>query len=217
MKIALINGSPKKNETSRKNRSVSGLILQAVREKLGDLHDYVTCTPAVSEKEQSLSSLKDCDAVIFAFPLYIDGIPSHLLHFLDEIKDDIKTAAPEAMVWAAVNNGFYEGSQNVLALDMMQAFCIASGLKWGQGIGIGAGGMIKAAPVGKGPMRNLGLALDSLAENIICSRPQSNLFTVPNFPRFLYKTFAHFGWRTDAGKNGIKTKDLYDKYEQISQ
>ena len=205
MKIALINGSPKKTE------SVSGLILQALCEKLGDSHDYAACSYAESDTAQSLKNMKDCGAVIFSFPLYVDGIPSYLLNFLDKIKDDIKDTAPDAAVWAIANNGFYEGSQNALALDMMQAFCSVSGMRWGQGIGVGAGGMIKAAPIGRGPMKNLGLALDRFAENIICSRPEANLFTVPNFPRFLYKTLAHFGWRAEAKRNGIKTKKLYDK------
>ena len=205
MIIALINGSPKINE------SASGMILHVIREKLGDSHEYVTCDVAKFDKEQSLGSLKDCDALVFSFPLYVDGVPSHLLNFLDEIKDDIKAVAPNVTVWAIANNGFYEGHQNALALDMVQCFCHASGLKWGQGIGVGAGGMVGAAPIGNGPMKNLGMALDRIVENILNSNSDVNLFIVPNFPRFLYKMVAHIGWKRDAKKSGTKAINIYYK------
>ena len=96
---------------------------------------------------------------------------------------------------------------------MTQVFCHASGLRWGQGIGVGAGGMVAAAPMGKGPMKNLGLAVDALVENIRHSSANTKLFVVPNFPRFLCKTAAHFGWEREARKNGLKAMGLYGKRE----
>ena len=205
MKIALINGSPKNKG------SVSETILQAMCERLGDAHDYVTCSVAAFDKAQVLSSLQSCGAILFAFPLYVDGIPSRLLQFLDEIKDEILTFAPDAMVWAIANNGFYEGRQNALALAMIQNFCHSSGLPWGQGIGVGAGGMAQAAPAGTGPMKNMGLALDALAENICHSRCAENQFVLPNFPRFLYKAGGNYGWKAEARKNGLRIKNILKK------
>ena len=205
MKAALINGSPKGKA------SISERLLQAMRERLGGEQEYVFLQVNASDQTQAFDNLKDCNALVFAFPLYIDGIPSRLLRFLDEIKDEIAVIAPGAMVWAIVNNGFYEGHQNALALDMMQSFCVAGGLSFGQGVGVGAGGMASAAPVGSGPMRNLGLALDQLAQNIHQSRIVPNQFVVPNFPRFLYKAGGNWSWKAEARKNGLKAKSLHAK------
>lgn len=205
MKIALINGSPKIKE------SASELILNAVRQRLGESHEYSVCNTNNADKSYMIEKLRDCNVIVVAFPLYVDGIPSHLLRLLDEIKDDMNELAPGAMMYAIANNGFYEGCQNALALNMMESFCDCSGLKWGQGIGVGAGGMVNTAPIGQGPMKNLGLALDKLAENILNSHAGENQFVEPNFPRFLYKAAAHFGWRSQAKKYGLKSKNLYDK------
>ena len=205
MKVALINGSPKSKE------SISGIILQAVRKRLGNSHDYTVCDVVPFDKAQTLNNLKNCHAIIFAFPLYVDSIPSHLLRFLDAIKGDIGAFAPDVTVWAIANNGFYEGHQNAIALDMMQNFCRSAGLRWGQGIGVGAGGMVSASSINSGLMKNIGLTFDRLAENILLSRSAETQFAVPNFPRFLYKAAGNWGWKVQARKNGLKTKNILDK------
>lgn len=205
MKIALVNGSPKIKE------STSELILNAVRQRLGDSHEFSICNTINSDKLHILDKLRDCNVIVVAFPLYVDGIPSHFLRLLDEIKGNMNAIAPGAIVFAISNNGFYEGCQNALALNMMESFCRCSGLKWGQGIGAGAGGMVNVASAGQGPMKNLGLVLDKLAENILNSCSGENQFIEPNFPRFLYKAAAHSGWKSQARKYGLKSKTLYDK------
>jgi hypothetical protein len=139
----------------------------------------------------------------------VDGCPSHLLAFLDEARDGIAANAPGAKVYVLVNNGFYEARQNSIAIEMMQSFCEHSGLAWGCGVGIGAGGMIQAAPIGRGPMKNLGRTLDLLAETIRDLETSANHFVEPNFPKFLYILAAHWGWKAQARKNHLKVKQLY--------
>ena len=201
MKVALINGSPKPGS------SVSGVNLQAMRERLGDEHEYVVGS-AIS---LDVAQLEGCQAILFAFPLYVDGIPSRLLRLLCEMVADISRIAPDVMVWAIVNNGFFEGHQNALALDMVKSFCACAGVGWGQGIGVGAGGMAMAAPIGSGPMKSLGLALDSLADNMLQARAAADRFVTPNFPRALYRLGGTFGWRRQAKQNGLKAKDILAK------
>jgi hypothetical protein len=127
-----------------------------------------------------------------------------LLRLLDEGRNEIWKAAPEARIYAVVNNGFFEGRQNAIAFEMMRNFAVCAGLKWGHGVGVGAGGMIQAAPVGRGPMNHLGKALDLLAGNIVNGQTADDYMFEPNFPRFLYKAIAHLGWRLQSRKNGLK-------------
>jgi hypothetical protein len=60
-------------------------------------------------------------------------------------------------------------------------------------------------------MKNLGRALDLLAENIQSGHSAEDCFVDPNFPRFLYKTAANMHWRIQAIKNGLKIRELYKK------
>lgn len=86
-----------------------------------------------------------------------------------------------------------------------------SGLKWGQGLGIGGGGMmtaIKNVPIGQGPKKSLGKAFRELANNILNGTSQENIFISPNFPRILYKLAAEMEWRKAIKANGLKRKDL---------
>lgn len=153
--------------------------------------------------------------LVFAFPLYVDGIPSHLLNCLIQLE---KTFAAiyrkDINVYALVNCGFYEGHQNRMAIEMMENWCFKARLNWGQGIGIGAGGMlpvIKDVPIGRGPKKNLGKSLKKFATNILKSDSDQNIFITANFPRFLYKFAAEMGWRKSIKKNGLKRKDLFLK------
>jgi hypothetical protein len=202
MKIAIINGSPKRQD------SASEKIAAALQSRLTPAADCAARHAAKHSREEIMAALAGCGALIFVFPLYVDGIPSHLLRLLDETRHTIADAAPGAAVYCVVNNGFFEARQNGLALELTRNFCDRAGLKWGQGLGVGAGGMIHAARVGRGPLKNLGKALDALAENILHGQTGEDLFAKPNFPKFLYNIIAHMSWRSQARKNGLKAGEL---------
>lgn len=206
MKIMLLNGSPKLKNSS------SEIIINGLCQRLEDTNKCVVQMAIQTSDTEFLEAIKDCSALVIIFPLYVDGIPSHLLRLLDNVKNDVKALAPEIVVYTVVNNGFYEAQQNILAIEMIQNFCELAGLKWKQGMGVGAGGMLGAAPIGSGPMKNLGDALDILSKNICASNQSDNMYINPNFPRFLYKMGAHFSWRQLAKKNGLKRKDIYTKF-----
>jgi multimeric flavodoxin WrbA len=205
MKVALINGSPKKNG------GASGAIAAALQSKLTPAADCVLRHAANHSRDEIMAALCASEALVFLFPLYVDGIPSHLLRLLDEIQSSVAAAAPDALVYCIVNNGFYEARQNDVALALMRNFCVRSRLKWGQGLGVGAGGMIHAAAIGHGPMRNLGKALDGFSKTILHRETADDRLIEPNFPKFLYQMIAHASWRMQAKKYGLAVKRLYDK------
>ncbi|MGL6120796.1 MAG: hypothetical protein ACRC0V_09850, partial [Fusobacteriaceae bacterium] len=193
MKIAFINGSPKINNTA------SGCILEDLKTFLvGDnniINEFHFTKPQI--KNEELLALKECDALIFAVPLYVDSIPSHLLSCLIQLESFFSSnkSNKKIMVYTLINCGFYEGHQNKLTTEMMQVWCEKSSMIWGQGIGIGAGGMIiyiKKVPLGRGPKKNLGVALRRLAKNILNCASEENIYITANIPRFLYKFVAEF-------------------------
>jgi hypothetical protein len=117
-------------------------------------------------------------------------------------------------MYTIVNNGFYEGKQNHVALDIIQNWCEHSGVKFGGGIGQGAGEMIgqtRQFPLSKGPFKNLWQALQAMAKKIELNEPFEIKYLSPYFPRFLWRFMAVRYWHGLAKKNGINKKDIIRK------
>lgn len=135
MKTVFINGSPKKKAGAS---------------------DYLICTQKffvkskkVVEKLRSradhariLEALRDADALVFSLPLYFDGIPSHVLSFLEELEKFCCENNISLKIYTISNGGFIEGKQNRCVLEIMENFCIRSGNVWGGGLGVGGGVML---------------------------------------------------------------------------
>lgn len=135
MKTVFIDCSPKKKF------SASGFIAgftstfifgKKVKMKLRTKADY----------GQILEAVKEADNVVFAIPLYVDGVPSHMLPFLKEMENFCKDNERKLRVYVIANNGFIEGRQNEPLMQIMENFCVRSGLSWCGGLGIGGGVMM---------------------------------------------------------------------------
>ncbi len=206
LRIALINGSPKAKD------SASGCLLKEIQEQLKEceLQEYTLRTP----EPKNLEELINHDVLVFCFPLYVDGVPSHLLSCLNELSSKLEGLKKDIKIYAISNAGFYEGHQNQYALQIIRNWSVKCGLTWGQGLGIGGGGMmlsLQNVPHGKGPKKNLSIAIDTLAGNILAGVSAENIYINAGIPRFLYKMAAEMGWRQAVKENGLKTKDLYTR------
>ena len=204
MKIAFINGSPKKR------KSVSEQIIAELVKRLPDAREYAFCNSAVQSSDDILAAIRYADAVVFVFPLYVDALPSRLVKFLEDWAERNTTGlTPGVKVYAVVNNGFFEARQNEIALSIIKSFCGHTGLSWARGLGIGAGVMISTASIGLWPLKRLGRALDELAADIKNLETGRDIFVQPSFPRFIYNMDGNLMWKKAAKKRGLKVKDLY--------
>jgi hypothetical protein len=140
MKTVLINCSPKKRFCasayflSLQRLFVSG---EKVNEKLR--------TP--SDHARILEQLRDARAVVFCLPLYVDGVPSHVLRFLEEMEPFCRENGLKIKVYCVANNGFIEGKQNEPLMQVFEHFCTRAGLLWGGGVGIGGGVMLNVTRI----------------------------------------------------------------------
>ncbi len=209
MKIMMIDGSPK---VSKSNSEYFLNILSdfieskdIVKYKLSKKVDY----------EDIIKEINTIDTLVFAFPLYVDSLPSHVLEFLIMLEENFKDNLKGVNVYVIANCGFYEGKQNKIALNIMKCWCKKMNIKWAQGIGIGAGEMmggLRNVPMGKGPNTNLGLALDNLAKNINENKSGDDIFTTPSmFPRFAFRLAANRFWISKANRNGLKKRDSNER------
>ena len=213
MKISLINGSPKVKN------SASELILMDLKNYLNNIKSIENLS--ISEyyfrnnkvDNYIIQEVLECDVLVFSFPLYVDGVPSHLLRHLVLLEDILKyKKEKDIKVYALVNCGFYEGKQNKLAIEIIENWCRKCGITRGQGIGIGAGPLlhsVKNVPAEHGPKRNFGKALAIMSNNILNKLSGSNIFINANFPRFLYKFAGKMGWKKAIKANRLRVKDLY--------
>ena len=134
-KTVLINCSPKKK------LSVSGFIMRCAGLMIRGEKEYLRLrTPA--DRERALQALKTAGKVVFAVPLYVDSLPSHVLSFLKEAEAFCGERGLRPKVYAIANNGFIEGKQNEPLMQVMENFCARSGLEWCGGVGIGGGVML---------------------------------------------------------------------------
>jgi len=200
--IALINGSPKRNGST--SEALLNDLKSAIDTELVEtgLHRPVLET-------DSLEKIAGADTWVFAFPLYVGGVPSHLLACLTQL--ELTARDKRRRVYAIVNCGFYEGIQNELALSIIENFCVRAGCAWGGGIGVGGGGalsMLPKTPDGKGPRRPVEQALKALAENIMSGSSQENRYVTVGIPRVMYRLAGQMGWRRQIKDNGGKTRDL---------
>ena len=209
MNIALINASPKKSESASKIllSDLKGLFLN---EQIDEdaIKDFFIHTPNFTEEE--IKDLCNYSVWVFAFPLYVDGIPSHLLSCLYKM-EQYGINNKNIRVYAIVNCGFFEGRQNVNALAILKNWCDKAGLVWGAGLGFGGGGALtfmQGLPVGSGPKGTLGKAFKELTSSILSQSSIENIYTSIGIPRLLYKLSGERGWKKMIKANGGKKKDL---------
>lgn len=135
MKTLFINGSPKKHLSS------SGIFLSNLR-FLTRGKKVTFSLRRAADHEKILKELPDTDVVVFSMPLYVDGVPSHVLEFLKKMEAFCRENHLSLNVYVIANSGFIEGKQNETLMRIMENFCTRSGLNWCGGVGIGGGVML---------------------------------------------------------------------------
>jgi len=140
VKTVFINCSPKKRFcASAYFLSLQRLFVggEKVSEQLRTPVDYA----------RILEQLYDAQAVVFCLPLYVDGIPSHVLPFLEKMEAFCRENGLTPSVYCIANNGFIEGRQNEPLMQVFENFCARAGLTWGGGVGVGGGVMLNVTRI----------------------------------------------------------------------
>lgn len=207
MKIALLNASPK-------GESASGVLLKGLKECLGkksadaEVVDIKLNKPKVSE--ETIELLKKMNVLVIAFPLYVDGLPSHLLSCLVQLQS-VNFPQKSVAVYGIANCGFYEGIQNECALHILENWCSRMRFQWKMGLGIGGGGslsMMENVPFGHGPRKPVDEKLGLMAECIQTGSAMENQYVSIGMPRFVYKLVAELGWKRSIRAKGGKIRNL---------
>ena len=140
MKTVFINCSPKK----RLSATSYFIALERVFVGGESVSEQLR-TPA--DHARILGQLDDAQNAVFCVPLYVDGIPSHVLPFMQKLEAHAKDKNLNLNVYVIVNNGFIEGRQNEPLMQVFERFCERSGLVWQGGVGIGGGVMLNVTRI----------------------------------------------------------------------
>ena len=207
MKISVINGSPK---AIKSNSEILGNYLSSLL-KENEIKKYYSISFRLNDENKN--EIYNSDVLIFLFPLYVDGIPSNLLKLFVEFEKE-KVVNPATRVYCIVNNGFYEGKQNRLAILQMKNWCEKVKADWGQGIGVGAGELLpylKKYKLGQGPLKNLGKVLDKFSTNILTLKSDKDIYINPNWLKSLYFFQGSISWILKGKKNNLSVRELFRK------
>jgi multimeric flavodoxin WrbA len=207
MKISLINGSQKIGVSN------TGIILDWFHGLIKERHEVKLYNCGVKYfTNETFREIISGDVIVLAFPLFVDSIPSNTLKMLIELEKTIKQEqAVNLIIYTIVNNGFYEGKQNHVSFEIIKNWCEHSGVKFGGGIGQGAGemmGQLTDTPLNKGPFNNLAKTLQAMVKTMELRQPFETRYLSPYFPRFLWRFMGTRHWNTLAQKNGIKKKEI---------
>lgn len=159
---------------------------------------------------EAIETLINSDIWVLFYPLYVDGVPGHILSCLQAL-ERIKDRLGEKLVYAVSNCGFYDGGQCGPSLDVIRNWAHRAELCWCGGIGVGGGGAVTALPrlkPGARPRSKLHKSLDYLMEMIVSGESFENRFVSIGIPRGLYKMAAEHGWRRALLDNGKRKKDI---------
>ena len=205
MKISLINGSPK---MLKSNSEILGNYLLSLLDG-NEIKKYYSLSFNLNDNTRN--EIYNSEVLIFLFPLYVDGIPSNLLKLLVEFEKE-SVVKSGTKIYCIVNNGFYEGRQNRLAILQLKNWCEKVKANWGQGIGVGAGELlphVKKYTLGKGPLKNLGKALNNFSDNILTLKSEGDIYINPNWLRNLYFLQGSVSWIFKAKKNNLGIRELF--------
>jgi hypothetical protein len=213
MKVVGIVGSPKSKG------SMSAALLEAVFSHLEGAETECVLTSGLDAggtpevAADVTARMLDADAVVLTFPIYVDGLPSHLLRLLEAVGTGLREKNPDgdgkpATVYVVANCGFFEPEHTGPAIEQVRLWCEMTGLKFGRAFALGGGGIGARIPVGRGPLRRAGKAARSLANSILALESGETLSVRIGIPRFLYILGGHRGWNAAAKRRGLTKDDL---------
>ena len=136
MNVLILSGSPKKRF------SASAFFAGVLQTMLAGCRFTKRTLGSKNNYGEIFEYMKIADAVVITSPIYVDGIPSHVLDFLREAERFCRENACSFNMYVISNSGFIEGKQNRPHLEQYRCWCERAGITWGGGMGIGGGVML---------------------------------------------------------------------------
>ena len=205
-KVMLLNGSM---------RAVNGNSAKLARRLAGQLKrdaEIVNLRDHLSDLSGLVSAIEGASDIVICTPLYLDGLPSQVIRFMETAHRAYR--GPSRRVYVLANMGLYESKQLVNLFSAIRQWCGCMGFSYCGGLGVSAGELVgvlmQCLPFNIGFTRNVAKGMKRLANAIDNGEVADDIYAEPFcFPRWLYIRIANSGWKRMAKANGIKPKDIY--------
>ena len=166
-------------------------------------------TPA--QTREFLRAVDHADALILAFPLYVDSLPYLATLALERIAAhrQSQTEPRPGSFLAIANCGFPEVAHNATAIAICRQFAEQAGYAWAGGLALGMGGAIAGRALSEvgGMAHNvvaaLDLAADAIAQGIAVPDEASALMAKPFIPMTGYMLMGDIGWLAEARRKAV--------------
>ncbi len=139
--------------------------------------------------------------LLLVFPLYADGLPVTLMHFLNELKCHRFKRSPTVHV--IVNCGFIEPEQTFVAVDMIRLFCKQNQIPYGATLCIGAGEAILNTPFAFLVKRKM----KKMVKAIVKKHPEAIKVTMP-LPKKAFIKASTTYWIDYGKKNNVSPEQM---------
>lgn len=205
-KVILLNASMRSanGNSAKLARKLSGQLLKeseiiALKQYMGNMSEL----PGI---------LENASAIVLCTPLYVDGLPSQLIRFMETALREYRGKSKRIYVLA--NMGLYESRQLVNLFDAVRQWCGRMRFSYCGGLGVSAGELVgvlmQYIPFAFGPTKRIAESMNRLAAEIDNGGMTEDLYAEPyGFPRSLYIHIANTNWNKTAKKNGLKPAELY--------
>ncbi len=205
-KVLLLNGSMR-NVSGNSAKLAAQLAKQLKRGTVSaDLRQYLGRMPEL------LPILDEVSDIVFCIPLYVDGLPSQVIRFMEWMEREYSGEAKRVYVLA--NMGLYESRQLVNLFSQARQWSEKMGFDYCGGLGVSAGELVGVLmdilPFRFLFTKKIAQGMDRLSKVIDACAKTDDIYTEPHcFPRSVYILIANTNWNRTAKQNGLRPKDLY--------
>ena len=177
------------------------------RPEIIDLKDYM------GDMRVLAGELDSARRLILCVPLYVDGLPSQVIRFLEIL--EAYQGEPK-QVYLLTNMGLYESSQLANLFSAVKQWCGKCGFEYCGGLGISTGELLgtlmEFIPFNRGATKKAAMGMNRLSNAINMGIALEDIYAEPfAFPRSLYIWIANTNWDRTAKKNGLEPEDLYKR------
>ena len=192
-KIMLLNASPRAPKSNSKQYAAM----------FASVCSAETAYFAVTKNNHSelCRAMEGFSDVLLVFPLYADGLPVTLMHFLKILEQNAPKHKPRISV--LINCGFMEPEQNDIAVQMLRLYCRENGYPFGSVLEIGSGEAILATPF----RVFVRAKMKKLAAAIVAGKAQTWKVTMPISKRMFLRASTSY-WTNYGKRNGITKEQM---------
>ena len=205
-KVVLLNASMRaaNGNSAKLARRLAGQLKREA--EIVNLKDYLKDLPQLVSLAAGASDLVICT------PLYLDGLPSQIIRFMEAAQREYQ--GPSKRVYVLANMGLYESKQLVNLFSAVRQWSEQMCFSYCGGLGVSAGELVgvlmQHLPFCIGFTRNVAKGMKRLADAINGEAVIEDIYAEPLcFPRRLYIWLANNGWKRMARENGINPEDIY--------